>query len=253
MVLIDKLDLCTKALSLRKELGEDTTSPVDIFSLAHTIPQLTLVFYPMGDHLSGMCIKNDGNPVIAVNSSMSVGRQRFSMAHELFHLYFDENEHSTVCSMKIGCGNEVEKVADQFASYFLMPPVALSEAIKKVQGSSTDSLGIKEIVKLEQYFGVSRQAMLCRLIEDSKLTPQQADQFRQGVIRSAVNLGYDDTLYKPLPENKQYKTYGYYIQQAEELLEKDLVSTGKYEQLLLTAFRPDLVYGDEFEEGELND
>jgi hypothetical protein len=66
-------------------------------------------------------------------------------------------------------------------------------------------------------------------------------------------LGYDDSLYKPLPENQQYKTYGYYIQQAKELLEKDLVSTGKYEQLLLAAFRPDLVYGDEFEEGELND
>lgn len=251
--MIDKLDICTKALSLRKELGEDTISPMDIFSLAHTIPQLTLVFYPMGDHLSGMCIKNDGYPVIAVNSSMSVGRQRFSMAHELFHLYFDENEQSTVCAMKIGSGNEIEKVADQFASYFLMPPVALSEAIKKIQGSSADSLGIKEIVKLEQYFGVSRQAMLCRLIEDNKLTSQQADQFRQGVIRSAVNLGYDDTLYRPLPENKQYKTYGFYIQQAEELLEKDLVSTGKYEQLLLTAFRPDLVYGDEFQGGELND
>jgi Zn-dependent peptidase ImmA (M78 family) len=251
--LTDKLDLCTKALSLRKELGQDTTSPIDIFSLAYTIPQLTLVFYPMGDHLSGMCIKNDGNPVIAVNSSMSVGRQRFSMAHELFHLFFDENEHSTVCTMKIGSGNDVEKVADQFASYFLLPPVALSEAIKKRQGSSIDSFGIKEIVKLEQYFRVSRQAMLYRLIEDNKLTPQQADKFRQGVIRSAVNLGYDDTLYKSLPENKQYKTYGYYIQQAEELLEKDLVSTGKYEQLLLTAFRPDLVFGDESKGGELND
>lgn len=251
--MIDKLDLCTKALSLRRKLGEDITSPVDIFSLAHTIPQLTLVFYPMGDRLSGMCIKNDGNPVIAINSSMSVGRQRFSMAHELFHLYFDENEHSTVCLMEIGCGNEVEKAADQFASYFLMPPLALSESIKKVQGILADNLGIKEIVKLEQYFGVSRQAILCRLIEDNKLTVQQAEQFRPGVIRSAVNLGYDDALYKPLPENKQYKTYGYYIQQAEELLEKDLVSTGKYEQLLLTAFRPDIVYGDEFEGGELND
>jgi hypothetical protein len=90
--LIDKLTLCTKALSLRKELGEDTTSPIDIFSLAHSIPQLTLVFYPMGEHLSGLCIKNDGYPVIAINSSMSVGRQRFSMAHELYHLYYDESE-----------------------------------------------------------------------------------------------------------------------------------------------------------------
>lgn len=251
--MIDKLELSTKALSLRKELGEDTTSPIDIFSVAHTIPHLTLVYYPMGDHLSGMCIKNDGNPVIAVNSSMSVGRQRFSMAHELFHLYFDESEMSTVCAIKIGGGNEVEKASDQFASYFLMPPVALSETIKKIQGSSSEKLGIKEIVKLEQYFGVSRQAMLHRLIDDNKLTSEEANQFRQGVIRSAVNLGYDDSLYKPLPENKQYKTYGYYIQQAEEVFEKDLVSTGKYEQLLLTAFRPDLVYGEEFEGGELND
>lgn len=251
--MIDKLALCTMALSLRKELGEDTTSPIDIFSLAHTISQLTLVFYPMGEHLSGMCIKNDGNPVIAINSSMSVGRQRFSMAHELYHLYYDESEQNTVCAIKIGSGNDVERTADRFASYFLMPPVALSEALRKMQGGSIDKLGIKEIVKLEQYFGLSRQALLYRLIEDNILTSQQAEQFRQGVICSAVNLGYDDALYKPLPENKRYKTYGYYIQQAEELLQKDLISTGKYEQLLLTAFRPDLVYGDEFEGGELND
>jgi len=60
-------------------------------------------------------------------------------------------------------------------------------------------------------------------------------------------------LYKPLPKNKQYKTYGYYIQQAKKLLEKDLISMGKYEQLLLSAFRPDLVYGDDLEGSELND
>jgi Zn-dependent peptidase ImmA (M78 family) len=251
--LIDKLTLCTKALSLRKELGEDTTSPIDIFSLAHSIPQLTLVFYPMGEHLSGLCIKNDGYPVIAINSSMSVGRQRFSMAHELYHLYYDESEQSTVCATKIGSGNEVEKAADWFASYFLMPPVALSEVLRKIQVGSMEDLGIREIVKLEQYFGLSRQALLYRLIGDNILTSQQAEQFRQGVICSAVNLGYDDVLYKPLPENKRYKTYGFYIQQAEELLQRDLISTGKYEQLLLTAFRPDLVYGDEYEGGELND
>lgn len=251
--MIDKLDICTKALSLRKELGEDTTSPIDIFSLAHTITQLTLVFYPMGKHLSGMCIKNDGIPVIAINSSMSVGRQRFSMAHELYHLFFDENDHSTVCAIKIGTGNATEKAADQFASYFLMPPVALSDLIKKIQITSKSNIGIKEIVMLEQYFGISRQALLCRLVEDNKLTNQEADKFRQGVIRSAVSLGYDDSLYKPLQDDKQYRTYGYYIQQAEELLQKDIVSTGKYEQLLLSAYRPDLVYGDEFEGGELND
>ncbi|HBR29854.1 MAG TPA: hypothetical protein DD734_08105 [Firmicutes bacterium] len=46
----------------------------------------------MGDHLSGMCIKNDGNPIIAINFSMSVGRQRFSMAHELVQPYPTSDE-----------------------------------------------------------------------------------------------------------------------------------------------------------------
>lgn len=251
--MFDKLDICTKALSLRKELGEDTTSPIDIFSLAHMIERLTLVFYPMGDHLSGMCIKNEGNPVIAINSSMSVGRQRFSMAHELYHLYYDGTKQSNVCAIKIGMGSDIEKEADQFASYFLMPPVALSELIRKTQVSQTDPLGIKDIVKLEQYFGVSRRALLCRLLGDKSLLPQQADRLRAGVIRSAVNQGYDDALYKALPKEKQYKTLGYYIQQAEALIHEDIVSVGKYEQLLLTAFRPDLVYGDNFEGGELDD
>jgi Zn-dependent peptidase ImmA (M78 family) len=250
---MNKLDLCTKALSLRKELGVDSTSPIDIFSMVHTITHLTLVFYPMGDRLSGMCIKNDGNPVIAINSSMSVGRQRFSMAHELFHLYFDSNEQSTVCAIRIGDGNTIEQEADQFASYFIIPPVALSDELKKIQNNVEDKLTIKEIVKLEQYFGISRQAILSRLIEENKLTYKRAEEFRQGVIRSAINLGYDDTLYKPLPKNKQYMTYGYYIQQAKDVQEKSLVSNGKYEQLLLTAFRGDLVYGDESEGGELND
>ncbi|GAU75824.1 ImmA/IrrE family metallo-endopeptidase [Fusibacter sp. 3D3] len=251
--MVDKLDINTKAQSLRRELGEDLESSIDIFSLAHTVPKLTLVYYPMGERISGMCIKNDGYPVIAINSAMSIGRQRFSLAHELYHLYFDDSEHSVVCAKKIGGGNDIEKSADQFASYFLIPSVALESFIKKFKSDSVGRLGIKEIVKLEQYFGVSRQALLYRLVGDHKLSLEEADKFRDGVINSAVNLGYDDVLYKPLPENKQYKTYGHYIEKAEELYEKDLVSTGKYEQLLLTAFRPDLVYGEEFEGGELND
>lgn len=251
--MIDKLGLYTKALSLRKELGEDDVSPVDIFALSHTIDKLTLVFYAMGENLSGMCIKNDVNPVIAINSAMSLGRQRFSLAHEFYHLFFDDAKEFTACALKIGSGNENEKAADQFASYFLMPPLALSESIKKMKEDENAKLGISEIVKLEQYFGVSRQALLYRLIEDKKLTGREAERFKNGVIASAISQGFDDCLYRPLPKEKQYRTLGYYIQKAEELLEKDLVSIGKYEQLLLSAFRPDLVYGDDTEGEELND
>jgi hypothetical protein len=65
---------------------------------------------------------------------------------------------------------------------------------------------------------------------------------KSNVIRSALKLGYDASLYLPLPDNKQYMTNGSYIKLAEELKEKDIISDGKYEELLLDAFRPDMVF-----------
>ena len=207
----------------------------------------------MGDRLSGMCIKNSKSNVIAINSAMSVGRQRFSMVHELFHLFYDTNITTTVCAKKIGSGLQIEREADQFASYFLMPPDSLTTAIQQIKKATNTKLTVASLVKLEQYFGVSRQAILLRLIEENELTDQEADSMRRNVIHSASCLGYDDALYRPLPPEKQFMTYGHYIQQTEKILERGLVSDGKYEELLLDAFRSDLVYGDTPEGGELVD
>ena len=53
---MDFADLMTKADVIRKKLGEDSNSPIDIFTLAQNIENLTLVYYPMGNNISGMCI-----------------------------------------------------------------------------------------------------------------------------------------------------------------------------------------------------
>ena len=45
----------------------------------------------------------------------------------------------------------------------------------------------------------------------------------------------------------------YYIQQVEKVMERGLISSGKYEELLLSAYRSDLVYGDEAGGGEVLD
>ena len=54
--MIDYADLMTKAERLRKQFGEDNNSPIDIFSLAQGIETLTIVYYPLGNKISGMCI-----------------------------------------------------------------------------------------------------------------------------------------------------------------------------------------------------
>ena len=113
---MDKLDLSTKAQELRELLGEDANSPVDIFSLANQVNGLTLVFYPLGENISGMCVRDNEIKLIAINSTMSYGRQRFSLAHELYHLYFDDESGFNVCSKRLDPKSENERCADQFAS-----------------------------------------------------------------------------------------------------------------------------------------
>lgn len=252
--MIDKADLMTKAIQLRKELGEDSNSPIDIFSLTQTIEKLTLVYYPMGDNLSGMCIKGkSGDCVIAVNSAMSLGRQRFSLAHEFYHLRYDDNMLS-VCGKKIGDGKNIEKEADMFASYFLIPAAELEcKAAQLVAKHEDGKLSLDDIIKLEQYFRVSHHAMVIRLKESAYMNRALVEDYlMSSVCNRAEMIGYNSELYRPLPAEKQYKTFGHYIEQADQLLKNDLISDGKYDELLLTAFRTDLVYGEE-EDGDVLD
>jgi Zn-dependent peptidase ImmA (M78 family) len=252
---INYAELMTQASLLRKKLGEDGDSPVDIFALAQSIEGLTIVYYPLGENLSGMCIKGQkGNCVIAINSAMTLGRQRFSLAHEFYHLYYDDSMVS-VCAKKIDSGKDVERAADMFASYFLMPEPALLMMAKRLAEKHLKThITLDDIIQIEQYFGVSHQAAVYRLMHTAFLSEDEGNSYLQEEVRRrAESLGYRSDLYLPSQEAMQYMTYGNYIKQAEQLLARGLVSDGKYEQLLLDAFRADLVYGNGDESGDLID
>lgn len=251
--MIDYVDLMTKAEILRKNFNEDNNSPIDIFALAQSIETLTIVFYPLGNKISGMCIKgNDKRCTIAINSAMTLGRQRFSLAHEFYHLYYDKNMTS-ICAKSIGIGTEIEKKADSFAAYFLIPRVALIEKTESLLSKHNGSLSLQDIIKIEQYFGVSHQTAIYQLNNCGFLKKNEVILLiNTSVIREAESIGFNTDLYRPSPNNKQFYTYGNYIKLANQLLQKDVISNGKYEELLLEAFRDDLVYGFA-EEGELID
>lgn len=247
---MDRIDLSNKAYRVRKLLGADGQSPLDLFKLVQGIEDLTLVFYPLGKNISGVCYKGASSRVIAVNSRMSLGRQRFSLAHELYHLYFDEAKESQVSRMAIGVGDANEKCADQFASYLLMPPAALSESLEAIREKNrADQFGVEDLIRLEQYYGLSHKAMLYRFLSDGVLEAEEAKAMETGVVGLAARLGYDTSLYRPAPTEKERMVLGRYLALSEKLLEDDCISRGKYEELLLDAFRDDLVFGDLGEEG----
>lgn len=113
------LELNNLAIQLRKKWGEDEYSSVDISKLASLQDNITLITIEMPSEMSGMCVKSDNEIIIAVNSTMSLGRQRFTIAHELYHAYYDESLMTYVCMQSLGGKkSESEREADKFALFF---------------------------------------------------------------------------------------------------------------------------------------
>lgn len=252
--MITSNELNFNALKMRKLLNEDPTSPIDIFSLINNLKTVTLIFYPMSDRISGMCIKEGNSKIIAVNSNMSYGRQRFTAAHELYHLFFEKELRSVICEKDISeLKSDSEKEADKFASYLLAPYDSLRAYLEENNMLDNHVLTIEDVINIEQFYQLSHQAMLYRLVYDGYLDWNTSNNLKIAVSQKSLRLGYDDKLYKASQEEKKYFSIGEYVQKVEELKYKDLISNGKYEELLLDAFRADIVYNLGSEGTELND
>ena len=155
-----------------------------------------------------------------------------------------------ICDMSMSDDkSNSEKEADQFASYLLMPYDALLE-----YEHDKAKWNLEKVIDAEQFFQISHQAMLHRLVYDNLLSNDVADEYKAiKVSVEAARLGYGKELYFPTAKNKQYFTTGEYIRKVEKMAEEELISEGKREELLLDAYRADIVYNFDEEEVNLND
>lgn len=252
----DRIEINANAVALRKQFGEDPHAPIDIFASLGDSDALTIVFYPMSVNISGMCLRGPDFKMIAINSALSYGRQRFTAAHELCHLFFhDDLPSMVICSANLDEAKKpmLEKEADIFASFFLAPYEALYSYIRDRLNKGKHGLDVYDIIRIEQYFGLSHQAALWRLVNDGYLSVEEAETMKPGVKSQARRMGYDDSLYCPTPPDRQRRTLGEYVKTAVALQEKGLISNGRYEELLMDAFRADIVYGLDIEGDFSND
>lgn len=246
-------ELNSLALETRRQWGEDGYSPIDIFAIVNGWKEknITIVRYPLSSRISGMCTKVDGDIIICINSATSFGRQRFTLAHELYHILYDEINGRVICDMSMGDDKpDSEREADMFAGYLLMPYDALFQYSNKF----LSKWSLNKVIDAEQFFQISHMAMIFRLEKDRFVDSGTADSYKNiTVSREAAKLGYGKELYLPQPEGKKYFTTGEYIRKIEHLAEQEKISDGKREELLLEGFRADIVYNLDEEEGNLND
>ena len=160
-------ELNSLALRTRRMFGEDGYSPIDIFALVNgwKDKKITIVMFPLSDKISGMCTRIDDDIVIGINSNTSYGRQRFTLAHELYHVLYEEKLNRVICGMSIQQNKSVsEREADWFASYLLMPYDSLLD-----YHNGVDDWNINQVIESEQFYQISHMAMLFRLKMDNMI------------------------------------------------------------------------------------
>lgn len=113
------------------------------------------------DEISGLFVRNDELVCIGVNQSHAQVRQRFTVAHELGHFVFSNEEELFVDFVDNGSeirskDQNAEKRANYFAAGLLMPRSWLKRDF--------DQYGSDALATLSRRYQVSEQAMWFRLL-----------------------------------------------------------------------------------------
>lgn len=211
----------------RQSVGLSDTEAVNLKSLLLKLNVQT-IYRPLSESFSGMSLKSGHIRFMLINSNQPRSRQHFTIAHELYHLFVEENPMPHKCENG-GKKDESEQCADAFALRFLMPKDGVIQLIPDSELMS-GSVSLGTVIRLEHYFSISRAATLNRLY-DLKLIDKtfKEELAAYPAIRTAREYGYDTTLYEPGNKNLVIGNFG---EKARNLFDNEKISEGHYLELL---------------------
>ncbi|HIZ85041.1 MAG TPA: ImmA/IrrE family metallo-endopeptidase [Candidatus Coprenecus stercoravium] len=210
----------------RAKTGINLSEPIGAKTLLRKL-KITTMYRPLSENSYGIsCKSKSGRMFMMVNSNSTRGRQHFTIAHELYHLFYDESPVPHMCRETI---SEVERNANLFASALLLPREGLLSMLSPKEVSNRD-IDLSTILKMEQLFEVSRINLLVRLKECNLISKAQFEEIKSiPVKKSAMEYGYDLSLYNPGNEGVVISDFG---EKARILFERGKISEGHYLELL---------------------
>jgi len=225
-----EIRLKSYAADFRNRFGYNSTEPINLISLLKRLDLIT-AFKPLSDDFSGLSIKSGENRFMLVNCKHSVGRQNFTIGHELYHLYYDKEFETHKCQTgQFPRKNSNEKMADIFASHLLLPEEGILKLIPESE-LSKDRIRLATLLKIEQSYGSSRAALLYQLSKIDLISKQFSEKYSAQIKSGALQHGYSTDLYEPTSERAILGTYG---SLANKLFESDLISESHYQELMLS-------------------
>lgn len=216
------------AAQFRIKNGLSLSEPPNAKTLLRILNIITL-YRPLSDKLYGFSMKSADEKwrFMLINSNNTRGRQHFTIAHELYHLYCENTPHPHFS--KDGFTAESEKSANLFAGALLMPKCGLLQAIP-YEELSVGNISLATTIAMEALYQVSHSTLLIRLKELKLITKEQYENlFSVKIIQEAKMMGYDTNLYK---NGNHGLILGDFGAKAKRLYDSEIISEGHYLELL---------------------
>ncbi len=173
--------------------------------------EFIILKFPNKMNISGTTFnKEDANVTykcIYINNNDPIGRQNFTLAHELYHIYFEDADIG-LCLKELVDDNEIEKRAEIFASNLLIPKSQLILDLKRMGMNNNKEINMNKIFQLQQKYYVSFQAIIY-------------------AIEQSYNYDYLSDFFKFIPKIPDYFKK-YYNSQWDELEKISLSFDNKF-------------------------
>lgn len=218
------LECKEKAAEFRIRFGYSQNDPIHLRSFLLQQNVMTL-FKPMSSGFAGMAMIVDQKRFMMVNQTHTMGKQHFTIAHELYHLFVQENFTSQKCKtgLFLKQSDPEEKKADLFSAQLLLPDFGVISLIPKDE--RTGKISDQTLFKIQQVYSVSVRATIFRLIELGFADESYFEQYRIGSTVKMRNLGFDTRLMYP---GNHDLTLGDYAVKAGTLFQQGKISESVY-------------------------
>lgn len=211
----------------RKRIGVDEGSPISVKDVLTKLHIFT-VYRDMSLGVRGMSLKKSENQMgILVNSNLPLGKQHETIAHELYHLFYDSNPQAHIYHNQDE--SESERAATAFAQQLLLPDVGIQAYVADTNMSSKEEV-LRLVLVLENRYRVSRELVVSYLIEHDLCNEETISFIKNDDCRaSSEKFGYGSKLYEPGNTNQ---VIGDYEEMAKKLLDSGSISIGHYNELI---------------------
>ena len=210
-----------------------------------------LIRRPLESKFSGFSTFLEDEFIVVLNTNYTLGHERFTGAHELYHLTYNQDVLRRE-NLMLSSSSEEENKAQGFAAEFLMPEDGVKNSFLKVvgKGISADKVEARHVIQMQHLFQVSYAAMLKRLIQLNLCPVKRYDFLRDygrpertnDLQQITMSEGYEINLILP---SKITSISDEYIQATRSNFEKKNISYGKFFEVLAYVGKTPQSYGYE--------